>query len=322
MQMKDISQIKLKSSYLRQDTDIESLKKSIETIGLIHPLVINENNELISGARRFSAMKELGHTKVPVHMINCSELEQELMSIDENLIRLNLNKVEFEKCLSRGKEIYEKLNPEAKKFEQEDLSQKEENEIQKELPNHKRSFIDLTAQKTGLSKKVIKSAIERDIKSSDKVKKLRSMGELNASQTNEIIKLNKEDQEKIIDHSIGKSAKELKEMVKLVQTKGLAEGIHEIENTKSTPKEYMSLINLIKRANKLAAKILLEEMKIFDEKEKDNFKQQAMSLQNQLMNLVQTNSKEEAKLNHGQAARDYAKFEDEDPSAFENGQSI
>jgi ParB family chromosome partitioning protein len=111
MQTRKLSELKVKSSYLRTDTDIEKLKKSIETVGIIQPLVINENNELISGGRRYSALKELGIEEAPVHIIEQPELQQELMSIDENLVRLNLNKVEFEKCLSRGKRNLRRTQP-------------------------------------------------------------------------------------------------------------------------------------------------------------------------------------------------------------------
>ncbi len=169
MEMMKLDQLKVKSSYLRTDTDIEKLKKSIETVGLIQPLVINGNNELIAGGRRYSALTALGIEEAPVVKVHKSNSEQELMSIDENLVRLDLNKVEFEKCLARGKEIYEELNPMATKFEEEDLdNNKEDNEIKADLPNDKRSFIDMTAEKTGLSKKVIKSAIDRDTRSSKK----------------------------------------------------------------------------------------------------------------------------------------------------------
>ena len=54
MELISIDSIKTKSSYLRVETNIEKLKKSIETVGLISPLVINQNNELIAGGRRYS----------------------------------------------------------------------------------------------------------------------------------------------------------------------------------------------------------------------------------------------------------------------------
>lgn len=289
MEMMKLDQLKVKSSYLRTDTDIEKLKKSIETVGLIQPLVINGNNELIAGGRRYSALKALGIEEAPVVKVHKSNLQQELMSIDENLVRLDLNKVEFEMCLARGREIYEELNPLATKFEEEDLDNvKEDNEIKADLPNDKRSFIDMTAEKTGLSKKVIKSAIERDTKSSPKVKELRSRGDLNASQTNELIKLNPEDQDQIIDRVRGKSAREIKDMVKYIKTNGVEDAIRKDETTPKLPSEYKSLKTLTKRMNRMAAKILLEEVTYTDE-DQEKFLKELSTLQNHITEILALN---------------------------------
>lgn len=260
MQLMDISSINTDNEYLRLNTDVSKLKKSIETVGLIHPLVINDKNELISGGRRYTALKELGFSEIPVILVEKTALEQELISIDENLVRKDLTNIEFEKSLSRGKEIYEMLYPNATKFVEEDLATPEQNEIQFDTPNDQRSFIDLTAEKTGLSKKVIKSAIERDEKASDLVKELRSHGELNASQTNELIKLSKDEQQQVADLVKDKSAKEVKELVKNAQKKGFNEAMDEFVNAPNLPKEYASLKTLLMRTNKILAKILLEEM--------------------------------------------------------------
>ena len=226
MEMINIDSIKIDNEYLRLNTNVDKLVKSIETVGIIHPLIINDKNELISGGRRYTALKQLGRTEVPCIKVSHNILEQELISIDENLVRQDLNKLEMEKCLSRGKEIFEQLYPKAIKFNDEDLTKPENNEIKKDLPTDERSFIDITAEKTGLSKKVIKSAIERDEKTSAQIKKLRSDGSLNASQTNELIKLDREEQELIAPMIIGKSAKVIKKLVKDIGQNGFEKAAH------------------------------------------------------------------------------------------------
>ena len=42
------------------DTDITELKTSIEELGLLEGLVINNKNEVLSGNRRLKALKEIG----------------------------------------------------------------------------------------------------------------------------------------------------------------------------------------------------------------------------------------------------------------------
>lgn len=313
MEMMKLDQLKVKSSYLRTDTDIEKLKKSIETVGLIQPLVINGNNELIAGGRRYSALTALGIEEAPVVKVHKSNSEQELMSIDENLVRLDLNKVEFEKCLARGKEIYEELNPLATKFEEEDLdNNKEDNEIKADLPNDKRSFIDMTAEKTGLSKKVIKSAIDRDTRSSERVKEARKHGELNASQTNELIKLAPEEQEQIVDLVKSKSAKEIRDMVKYIGTNGVEKAIERDQTAPKLSSEYKALKTLTKRMNRMAAKVLLEEVSYTDE-DKEKFLKELTTLHNHINQILVLNGEKKEVRQTG------PHFEDEDQSYEDEG---
>ena len=209
-----LDQVIVSNPYLRTHTDIDSLKKSIEAVGLINPLTINNKNELLAGGRRYQAMKELGFSEVMVNRVDRSSLLQELISIDENLVRTPLNKIEFENCLNRGREIYEELNPSALKVETKVKAMTPaEKRIEKEQEEEDTtSFAAITSEKTGLSKAVIKKAIQRDAGSSDKIKKARGAGEISASQVNEIIQLKKGDQDKILEFVKDKSVKEFTQL--------------------------------------------------------------------------------------------------------------
>lgn len=257
-----LSEIKLVSEYLRLETDVDTLKTSISKIGLINPITINLKNELLAGARRFQAVKELGWDEVPVHVVDRDTLEQELISIDENLVRKPLTKLEFEKCLNRGREIYEAINPTANKV---DLVFKEltteEKKKQKELENEDEdSFAAITAEKTGLSKSIIKGAIKRDALASDTVKKARSLGTINASQTNEIIKLDKNIQDKILPIIADKTVKDAKKIIEAARKDGHTKAMQVADELIPLPKEYANLRNLAKRINKNFSRVLLEEL--------------------------------------------------------------
>lgn len=260
-----LNDIKLLSDYLRLDTDVDSLKTSISKIGLINPLTINLNNELLAGARRYQAIKELGWDEVPVHVVDRQALEQELISIDENLVRKPLTKLEFERCLNRGREIYEKLNPEAAKIKLEVLETTklttEEKKKLKEIEDEDQdSFAAITAEKTGLSKSIIKGAIKRDALASEAVKKARSQGTINASQTNEIIKLKKDEQEKILPLIADKTVKEARKIIEAAKKDGHEKALEVCDELIPLPKEYANLRNLSKRVNKNFTRILLEEL--------------------------------------------------------------
>ena len=276
----------MNNPYLRIGDDVESLKKSIKAIGLIAPLVVNEELELLAGGRRYTALKELGIQEVAVEVVHRQKLEQELISIDENLVRKELKGLELEKSLNRGREIYESLFPDAQKVAEVDLSKKAlEAEAENEIPEEKKSFLDITHEKTGLSKKTIKSAIERDEKSSKRIKQMRNEGHLNASQTNNLMELSPEEQDEVADYVIGKSAKEIKKLVKEVRGLGLKEAIENMKNTIPQPKEYQSLKVLADRFNKNLTKVLIEELH-YQADDKEKFIQHLVSMRNNLDRMI------------------------------------
>jgi ParB-like nuclease domain len=50
------------------------LAENIREIGLLHPIVINQNHELISGLRRIEAFKLLGKSEIPAHIVNLDDI--------------------------------------------------------------------------------------------------------------------------------------------------------------------------------------------------------------------------------------------------------
>lgn len=71
---------------VRQDLgDLTNLKDSMKIYGLMNPITINRNYELIAGERRLQAAKALGWTNINANIIdNISEVEQLEMELEEN----------------------------------------------------------------------------------------------------------------------------------------------------------------------------------------------------------------------------------------------
>lgn len=80
-----ISSIKVKKR-VRQDLgNLDDLKESLRTYGLLNPITLNRDYELIAGERRLSAAKELGWTNISANIVdNLSEVEELEMEIEEN----------------------------------------------------------------------------------------------------------------------------------------------------------------------------------------------------------------------------------------------
>lgn len=284
-----LTEVKLNNEYLRVDTDVSALKKSLESVGLIHPVTVNQQNELLAGARRFQAVRELGWEEIPVQIVDRDELVQELISIDENLVRAPLNHLQLEKCLNRGRELYESLHPAANKV---DLSAEEptgeEKQKQRELDEQDEdSFAAITAEKTGLSKSVIKGAIKRDALASDAVKKARGAGELNATKTNEIIKLDKEKQEQILPLIADKTVKETRKIVAAAKAGGVDAAVEVSAQVVPLPREYSQILSPVKRVNKNITRILVEELR-YDGPERKKINEELRQLRDNLVQYFET----------------------------------
>ena len=257
MEVRKLSELKATNPYLRLGTDVSELEKSIQTLGLIAPLVISTDNVILAGARRYQAMLNLGYTEAPVMVVDRNALEKELVSIDENLVRKDLTNIEMESHLRRAKEIYQELNPEPEVAEEIKAAPEEENkEVKKEaLPAEK--FLNMVSEKTGLSPKQIHQAIKRDELASSVVKEARRNGELSLSQTNEIVKLKKEDQSTALDHVKELPIREVKKFVKIAQTKGVNEAIQSTPH-KPYQREFQEIDSSIKKILKKLKQLQLE----------------------------------------------------------------
>jgi ParB family chromosome partitioning protein len=64
-----IATIKVGKRHRRDPGDIDALAASIADIGLLHPIIVNEQGLLLAGARRLAACKRLGWKKIPVNVV-------------------------------------------------------------------------------------------------------------------------------------------------------------------------------------------------------------------------------------------------------------
>lgn len=262
METRKLSELKATNPYLRLGTDVSELEKSIQTLGLIAPLVISPDNVILAGARRYQALLNLGHTEAPVIIVDRNALEKELVSIDENLVRKDLSKIEIEAHLRRAKEIYQELNPSEETntvaaTADTPVPDKEEAPKVKKVTLPAEKFLNMVSEKTGLSPKQIHEAINRDEMAAPLVKEARKNGELSLSQTNEIVKLSKEDQHEAIDHLKELPVREIKKFVKIAKAQGVHEAINATPNL-PYQKEFQEIDQALKKLIKKFKQLELE----------------------------------------------------------------
>lgn len=105
----NINDIKVKKRVRKDLGDLNSLKTSLRTYGLLNPITLNRKYELIAGERRLTAAKELGWTNInAVFVDNMSELQELELEIEENNQRKDFTN---EELLEGYKRIERLRNP-------------------------------------------------------------------------------------------------------------------------------------------------------------------------------------------------------------------
>src|SRR5215471_18350560 len=105
-----IDNIKIGSRFRKDLGDIASLAENIKEIGLLHPIVINQNRELICGLRRIEAFKSLGKSEVPAHIVNLADIVKG--EISENTQRKDFS---LEEIIQIKKAVEPEIKTESKK---------------------------------------------------------------------------------------------------------------------------------------------------------------------------------------------------------------
>ncbi|MFN3481023.1 MAG: ParB/RepB/Spo0J family partition protein [Thermodesulfovibrionales bacterium] len=196
---------------------IDSLVDSISQVGLLNPIQVAKvdgHYRLIAGLHRLKATERLGWQEIEATIVDIEDaLKQELVEIDENLIRAELNALEKAEHLLRRKEIYEELHPETKAG------------VKGALVKHGRisanetvSFAEDTARKTGLSPRTIQQDVQIAEKIIPEVKEQIRDSKL-ANSKRELLSLARLDPE---------TQKQVVEKIETKQAKNIDEAKHDI----------------------------------------------------------------------------------------------
>jgi len=112
-----LEKLKIRESRVREVIgDLAELMKSMNEVGLLNPLTVDDDYCVIEGTRRYYSAKNLGWSKITCdRRIGLSEYQKITIEIDENLRRKNLNPAEEAKALALKKRAFLKIHPEYKR---------------------------------------------------------------------------------------------------------------------------------------------------------------------------------------------------------------
>lgn len=112
-----ISNIKIPAGQIRINPgNLQELAENIKKYGILHPIVVNEQFELIAGYRRLKAAESLGWTEVPATIISSTPTATQLTSLteydlhlSENIQRKELSALELSDALLERKQRFEQI---------------------------------------------------------------------------------------------------------------------------------------------------------------------------------------------------------------------
>ncbi len=101
----NIDQIQIGYRFRQDLGDLHTLARSIDEVGLLHPIVVTPEGRLIAGHRRLEACRLLGWTEIPVTVVDL--LQATLGEAHENFVRKDLLPTEIV-AIKRAIEPYER----------------------------------------------------------------------------------------------------------------------------------------------------------------------------------------------------------------------
>jgi len=105
-----IEEIKVGTRIRREIGDLSRLMESIDEMGLLQPVIVNAENELLGGLRRLEACRQLGWSEIEVIVVDTGtdDLKKLDLEYHENLGRLDLTLKENQQYDAKRTEL---LNP-------------------------------------------------------------------------------------------------------------------------------------------------------------------------------------------------------------------
>ena len=109
----DINCIEIKYALREQVGELGSLQKSIEKLGLLHPVLVDRDNVLISGSRRVEACRAAGMSAIRAIKLDTTFDSMSALDVlsDENLCRRALTGAELENLIQSKKAMLTGKDP-------------------------------------------------------------------------------------------------------------------------------------------------------------------------------------------------------------------
>ncbi|MBT9798239.1 ParB N-terminal domain-containing protein [Hungatella hathewayi] len=198
-----IKDIKIGQRVRDEYGDMQALADSIQEHGLLHPIVVDSDYNLIAGCRRLLACERIGLKEIEAKVLeDISEKELRILELEENIRRKDLTELEKSKNLVELAEIKEKELEEKEYFSE---SGKNNCAESAHLNDPNRIGVRTIAKEIGIPPKTLHDA-KQHVKAVEEFPPLENLPKYQAIETaKELRKAPPEEQAKILDFASRKS---------------------------------------------------------------------------------------------------------------------
>ena len=112
MEVKEVAVKSIRTKFRLRTPDeekIQEIAESIKVCGLINPISIDSANYLLAGYHRWKAFELLGYSHIPSVIHDADQLRGELVEVEENLSRNELNSIEVAEHIQRREQLLQGL---------------------------------------------------------------------------------------------------------------------------------------------------------------------------------------------------------------------
>jgi ParB-like chromosome segregation protein Spo0J len=202
--------------------ELAAISDSIRAVGQLQTVVLRQRGprfEVVAGRGRVAALSRLGYPSVLARVLaDGPQLDDlaALAEIDENICRVKLPAPERDRLVRKRVDILERLHPELSRASAKSRAGKASAAKRRGTPeaaSSARSSTAATASATGRSTRCVQLSAARMERAAPEIIAAYERGELKPTQVDELVKLPKDQQARVLDQVRGKSRSETRRVV-------------------------------------------------------------------------------------------------------------
>ncbi len=152
-----IAEVRVPEARLRGLGDLDALRESIASAGLLQPIIVDREHTLVCGLHRLEACRSLGWTRIPCLVEDFDGPRARLAEVDENLCRRELTVLERAEHIALRRTLWEQMQPAPPPAGEGDGKKRSKKVKAPEAPLA--VFVDDTAKKTGRAKAAVREEL-------------------------------------------------------------------------------------------------------------------------------------------------------------------